>query len=84
MRDQLLAFYGNDPVVSWLLTGALCVLIGSAAVALNSLLERRQRRKDATRRELLERIVKASAGREIRYPPASGKKGFDAQHRRRA
>lgn len=83
MTNTLLSFYGFDPLVSWLLTFAVCLLIAAAVLVINHVFEQRQRRKEAEVRAMLNRIVAASEPRPWALP---AKKGFqnDAHHKQRS
>lgn len=72
MRNAILQFFGGDPLVSWLLTGSLCCIIAAFAVAINSVLERRQRKAHVSVQTQLDRIVAASGARSFRLPAAKG------------
>lgn len=83
MTDNILSFFGADPLVAWLLTLTACFAIAAIAFAINGWLERRHQLRDDERRRQMARIVAASASAEIiHWPAPKAPKGGDWQKRR--
>lgn len=72
MRNEVLQFFGGDPVVAWLLIGSVCVVLAVVFVIVEG--RRCERRKEEERARFA-RI--ASANRDSRgWPVPPGPKGF--------
>lgn len=64
--------YGSSPLLSWVLTFALCCLIAFFFVAVNSWLAKRSKKAESNVREQLDRIMAASEPRPWSAPAAKG------------
>ena len=83
LRNEVLQFYGVDPVVAWLLTVALLFVIALLIkVAIDGYQARQERRRDEQFMQTMRAHL--AAPDPINYPPPVGPKGFakDAKHRR--